>query len=191
MSDRKLPRARGAHSIAGAELGARLNLKRRRGAENAKLLWFVILSHTPWSTLTRPTWACDQTLANEAGLDIREQKRALAVLREAELLTTPTGHRPGARRPWGRLLVPKLGAPVKVLIPDVGLMTNLWITCRDRRKRPGALVTLAVGCYVRLWPALAQRLRRGRARAGHGRRGPFRSGRFHDRPTPGGLTTVM
>ena len=148
MSDRNLPRARDAHSLASAEIGARLNLKRRRGAENAKLLWFVILSHTPWGTLTRPTWACDETLANEAGVGLRDEKRALAVLREAGMLTTPTGHRPGAQRPYGRLLVPRLGSPAKVLIPDVGLMTNLWITCRERRARPGALVTLAVGCYV-------------------------------------------
>ncbi len=64
------------------------------------------------------------------------------------MLTTRIGRRPGAQRPVGRVLVPRLARPVKVLIPDRGAMANLWLTCREIRKRPVTLVTLMVGAYV-------------------------------------------
>jgi len=149
VSDHTQPTATGLHSLASAIIGARLNLDQQRSDEAAKLIWFVILSHTPWESLTRPTWATDTTLANDAGMKgLRDVERAVARLRTSDMLTTTIGHRPGARRPTGRVLCPRIGAPVKVLIPDRGSMANLWITCREVQSRPAPMVTLAVGLYV-------------------------------------------
>jgi len=130
-------------------IGARLNLRRIRGTEHAKLLWFVVLSHTPWETLSRPTWANNETLTHELGLtDRRDTERAMGQLRHAGMLSTPEGERPGARRKIGRLLVPRLGSPAKVIIPDREAMTQLWSLCREVRCRPASLVTTVVGMYA-------------------------------------------
>jgi hypothetical protein len=150
VSETTQPQTRGLHSQATAAIGARLHVGARgRGSDYAQLVWLVILSHTPWPGRgERPTWASNVTLAAEAGLDEREVARALAVLREAGMLETPIGRRPGARRPFGRLLVPRIGAPVKLLIPERHDMANLWGLCRERRARPASLVTAAVGAYA-------------------------------------------
>lgn len=149
MSEHTQPRARGLHSHATAAVGARLNiLANSKGREHAALAWLAILSHTPWECLTRPTWATNETLAAETGLELVDTERALQRLREAGMLTTPWGHRPGAQRKFGRLLVPALGAPAVVLIPDRHDMTNLWALCREKRKRPAPLVTMVVGAYA-------------------------------------------
>lgn len=148
MSDATQPPAGGLHSRADVSIGARLNLSRGKGDEAAKLLWFVILSHTPWDTLNRPTWASNVTLSHESGLCLRWVELGLNRLRTAGMLTTPVGLRPTAKRKWGRLLVPRLGSPVKVKIPDRGAMANLWLVCREVRQRPAALVTLVVGLHA-------------------------------------------
>ena len=148
MSKDNLPQAHSAHSIASAAIGARLNLKRRRGAEHAKLLWFIVLSHMKWSSATRPAWPANATLAADSGLCVRHAQRGVQVLKDAGMVTVSTGPRPGEVKSYGRLLAPRLADPVKVLIPNQGLMTNLWITCAEQRRRPAALVTLAVGCYI-------------------------------------------
>jgi len=139
------PRARGPHSIHHAAIGDRL---RGDGCERARLLWLMILSHTPWRAARRPTWASNVTLSHESGLDERRVRLGLQRLREAGMLATAQGERPGARRRVGRILAPAISAPVKVLIPGRGAMTNLWITCRESRPRPAALVTAMVGAYA-------------------------------------------
>ncbi len=150
MSKRTQPPHPSPHSIAPASIYARLS--GGVGIEHARLLWLVILSHTPWDGARRPTWATNATLAADAGMTgpdaARQTERALNRLREASMLVTRHGERPGARRRFGRLLEPQLAGPVKVLIPDRGAMTNLWITCREARPRPAALVTAMVGAYA-------------------------------------------
>ena len=148
MSESTQPPSGGPHS---ASIGARMNLNPKRGDEHAKLIWFVILSRTMWPGRKKQSpWPTDTTLALDAGLGLRrDAERALQRLREADMLTTPTGRRPpSATRAHGRLLVPRLGSPVKILIPTRGQMTNIWLTCAEARQRPAALVTLVVGLYA-------------------------------------------
>lgn len=150
MSESTQPPKGGPHSISPASIGARLNLTTGKGDEHAKLLWLVILSRTRWpGRRQQDPWPTDSTLAHDAGIkDERVVRRALQRLRGAGMITTPTGNRPTAKRKHGRLLVPRLSAPVKILIPDRGQMTNLWLTCGEFRERPASLVTLVVGLYA-------------------------------------------
>lgn len=155
MSKRTQPAPARPHSIAPASIGDRL--RGGVGIEHARLVWLVVLSHTPWDGARRPTWASNSTLAHESGLTVARVEYALAQLRTAGMLETPRGERPGARRRFGRLLVPKLEGPVKILIPDRAAMTNLWITCREARPRPAALVTAMVGAHALAAHALDRR----------------------------------
>ena len=137
-------------SIAPVILGARLNLEPQRGDENAKLAWWFILARTPWDNSPRATWATNSTIAHDAGLAQRDAERAVSRLRGAGLLKTPTGKRTSKAGAvsFGRILEPRLGAPVKILVPGREDMATLWATCRTIRKLPASLVTLAVGLYV-------------------------------------------
>ena len=148
MSDSTLPPRCGLYSHATAGIGVRAQLLQGRGSDHAKLLWLVILSHTPWGTTTRPTWASNETLRHETGLEQVDVDHARRRLRDAGMLTTEVGRRPGARRPVGRVLVPQLGAPARVLIPDRHEMAQLWSRCRGFRKRPAFAVTAVVGAYA-------------------------------------------
>lgn len=154
--------SRDPHSIEHAAIGRRLVRVKGRGSDHAVLVWLAVLSHTPYDGAERPTWACTETLALETGLSPRDVQYGLQRLREASMLTTPHGRRHDARgrparREFGRLLEPKIEGPVKVLIPDRAAMANLWITCREARPRPAALVTAMVGAHVLAAHALDRR----------------------------------
>jgi len=152
VSDSTLPQKCGLHSHATAGIGIRAHHLHGRGSDYAKLVWLIILSHTRYpGRPPREPWATDVTLAHETGIgvhDLREVQRGLQRLRDAGLITTPIGRRPGARRPTGRVLVPQLGAPARVLIPDRHEMAQLWARCREFRKRPAFAVTAMVGAYA-------------------------------------------
>lgn len=149
MAHRTQPLASGPHSLAPASIGDRLNKRASgHGLEPAKLIWFAVLSHTPWTRVKRPTWASNETLANETVIMVSEVERGIRRLRQAKMLETAHGHRRGASRQWGRILKPAIASPVKVLIPDRAKMANLWATCRQVRKKPISLVTMVVGAYV-------------------------------------------
>lgn len=148
MSDSTQPVKTGPHFIESAGIGARLAKSKGRGRDYAKLVWFAVLSHTPWDTFKRPTWACDETLAHDVGIDVREAERALQRLRAAGMLETPIGHRPGADRPVGRVLRPKIWTPVRVVIPTQEQMGRLWGLLREHHERPVTLVTTMVGLHV-------------------------------------------
>lgn len=137
------------HQHETASIGARGAALTGQGAEYARLVWLVILSHTKWPGRAEgPTWASNATVARESGLELNDVELALGKLRRAGLLTTPIGKRPGARRPCGRLLVPTLGARCKLLIPESFDVGNLWTLARSCRRRAASLVTAMVGAYA-------------------------------------------
>ena len=140
MSEHTRPQPTGLHSHATAAIGVRTHRLVGRGADYAKLLWLVLLSHSRWpGNSARPVWACDLTLIHEMGLfarDVREAKRGLQRLADAGMIKRSIGHRPGARRPVGRVIEPALGSQVRVLIPDRHEMAQLWARCRAFRSRP-------------------------------------------------------
>lgn len=156
MSGHTEPHLERPYSIDPVAIGPRWTLRPKRGDEHAKLIWFVVLSHTPWNAGGRPTWVSNETIMAEAGLrHLRDVERGMARLREAGMLTTSIGERRQARRKAGRVINPALPHPVKVLIPgrghgkfDPGPITNLWLTCGELRDRPATLVTAVVGLYV-------------------------------------------
>ena len=157
MSDRTQLAPARLHSIAPAAIADRLASANGRGSAVAPLVWWAILSHSPWDAAPRPTWASNATLAAETGLDGGKVKQALAQLRAAGMLSSHHGERPGARRRHGRVLVPSLSAPAKVLIPDRGAVANLWITCREVRPRPAGLVITMTGASILAASALDHR----------------------------------
>jgi len=137
------------HRHETASLGARGCRLAGVGSEHARLLRLVLLSYTRWPG--RPgqnPWPSNKTLASRTRLDERQIERAMAALRDADLVATRTGRRTGARRPVGRLIDMRLHAPCKALAPggfDVG---NLWTLARSLRARPAALVTAMVGAFM-------------------------------------------
>ena len=152
MSEHTRPQPTGLHSHATAAIGVRTHRLVGRGADYAKLLWLVLLSHSRWpGNSARPVWACDLTLIHEMGLfarDVREAKRGLQRLADAGMIKRSIGHRPGARRPVGRVIEPALGSQVRVLIPDRHEMAQLWARCRAFRSRPCSAVTVMVAAYA-------------------------------------------
>jgi hypothetical protein len=146
--DRTLPQAIGLSSPDLIAIGDRLLTIAGPGREPARILWWVILSHAPWGPRRRPTWASNATLGREAGLPPNGVETGLSSLRKAGMLTTPEGLRPGARRTRGRLLVPEITQPVKVVVPNAASMASLWSLCRGVRTRPAALVSTMVGLSV-------------------------------------------
>ena len=149
VSDRTLPQHVPLHSRLDVAVGARLSSCSGDGIEAAKLTWLKILSRTPWpGRRPRPTWSNDLTIARDLGLPARQSvAKALRHLRAAGMLTTPRGKRPVGRK-YGRLLVPALGAPVKVMVPDGFDIRNLWTLGRTVTSRPAPLVTAMVGAYA-------------------------------------------
>jgi len=149
LSKRTQPRDPRPHSLAPASIGTRLACVSGRGSEHAKLLWLFIVAHTRWpGRLVVHPWPSNATLADESSLDLRDARRALAALRSSGMVETRRGSRANTDKPRGRILIPKLDAQVKVLVPDRAEMISLWRACRRARQRPAALVTAMVGAYA-------------------------------------------
>ena len=148
MFDCTQPRGLALDSIDRIAIGARLDSASGEGKEAARLLWFVILSRTPFDGAKRPTWSSNVTLALDAGLrtptgqaDTQTVKYGLQRLRKAGMLTCHHGVRPGASRAFGRILVPAIAKPVRVVMPDRSAMSNAWAMLREAGLvRPAATV---------------------------------------------------
>ncbi len=137
------------HRHETASLGARGPRITGVGAEHARLLRLVLLACTRWpGTPKQDPWHGNETLATRTGLDERQVERALAALRQAGIVTTRVGRRPGARKVVGRLIKLDLHAPCKALAPEDFDVGNLWAVTRSLRARPAALVTAMVGAYM-------------------------------------------
>lgn len=113
-----------------------------------RIMWLVILSHTPWDTLSRPTWASNVTLEHETGMDDRAVRRAIASLQSAGMVKLSNGIRPGARRAFGRIFDPALTSPVQVIVPERDGVARLWALARSRRTRCAPLVLAGLGAHV-------------------------------------------
>ena len=137
------------HLHETASVGLRAGRIAGVGAEHARLVRLILLSYTRWPG--RPgqsPWPGNATLAVRTRLTERQVERAVAVLREAEVITTRIGRRAGARRPVGRLIDVYLHAPCKALAPEAVDVESLWAVTRSLRDRPAALVTAMVGAYM-------------------------------------------
>ncbi len=137
------------HLHETASVGLRAGRIAGVGAEHARLVRLILLSYTRWPG--RPgqsPWPGNATIAARSRLTERQVERAIAVLREAEIITTRVGRRVGARRPVGRLIDVYLHAPCKALAPDAVDVESLWAVTRSLRDRPAALVTAMVGAFM-------------------------------------------
>jgi hypothetical protein len=130
-------------------MGLRAGRLAGTGAEHARLVRLVLLSYTRWPGKPgQSPWPANTTLAARTRLTERQIERALALLREAEIITIRVGRRAGARRQVGRLIDVDLHAPCKALVPDAVDLDSLWAVTRSLRDRPAALVTAMVGAFM-------------------------------------------
>jgi hypothetical protein len=139
------------HLHETASVGLRAGRLAGVGAEHARLVRLILLSYTRWpgkAGAGQSPWPANTTLASRTRLTERQVERAVAVLREAEIITTRVGRRAGARRAVGRLIDIYLHAPCKALAPDAVDVESLWAVTRSLRERPAALVTAMVGAFM-------------------------------------------